>query len=744
MSYLVYHGKMVQTNHKYGGSGNARQSWSSYWNTLNKWFALPSTGLGLMVGKQVTIYGDELMFIPIGNPLKVEYTCDIGAASGNNYVINPVAGNIGDHQLTIVFKNGGYTIQTKTITFTVYAAAPAVSKKILCIGDSLLDGGDIYYGPKIREVLAGSTITMLGTVGVDPNKNEGYGGAWYGDFVWWGPHDIFQKPAATLNIPAYFTDNSIDTPDYVFIALGVNDVFGSCNPTGDGLTDAELTVLINYAKSLIDGFLDFNADLKIILSPDPLCCNTLAGWLANYDPATRDQQLYMDVKHKWNQNFIATFANGVYNARVDCTYDFIYLDRNDGYPKTEGVHTNAVHPDQSGYEQIGQGMGIALNKRLAIDLMASFKPTVLTLGWENDYMTVDFTDNSGGICEHEIWESKDGGAYSLVTTLAAGTTHYHDSTWQNASMNYKVRAKDGVWFSDYSDVVNYATPLVFKTDQTSNVNVVFTNLNIQAGKTININWGDGTNNNYSGNNSSVTKTYTTQANPYYITISGDTDWITYIRFDNQVKAYGDLTKWNIPSKCTFFRLQSNSFSGSVTDWVIPSVCTAFNIYGCQFTGDLTNWVLPATLQSFYLTETGVYGYTGDITGWVLPSGLINIDMAGSNNEVVGDLSGWIIPITCTSLYMPNNNLTKLPRSAFQGINSTGMYFAGNSCNQAEIDTFLAAVDTYWSTHTPTKNGRYNVSGTGMGVPSAAGLASKASIEGKYTAAGYTATINVNS
>lgn len=32
----------------------------------------------------------------------------------------------------------------------------------------------------------------------------------------------------------------------------------------------------------------------------------------------------------------------------------------------------------------------------------------------------------------------------------------------------------------------------------------------------------------------------------------------------------------------------------------------------------------------------------------------------------------------------------------------------------------------------------------MGIPSAAGLASKASIEGKYTAAGKTATITVNS
>lgn len=646
-----------------------------------------------MVGQEVTIYGDELMNIPIGNPLKVNYTCDIGTQSGNNFVVNPVEGNIGDHQLVMVFKNGGYTIQTKTITFTVFAAAPVVTKKILCIGDSLLDGGDIYYGPKMREVLAGSTITMLGTVGLAPNKNEGYGGAWYGGFTFWHSHGKFTK-ANVLNIPAYFADNAIDTPDYVYIQLGINDVFGSSNPTGDGLTDAELNVLLGFADDLIDGFLAFDANLRIILSADPLCCNTLAGWLANYDPATRDQNLYIDIKHKFNQAFAAKYANGVYNARVDCVYDFIYLDRNDGYPKTAGVHTNAVHPDQSGYEQIGQGMGIALNKRLALDLVSSFKPTVLTLGWENDYMTVDFTDNSGGVCQHEIWESKDGGAYSLVTTLAVGTIHDHSLTWQNASMNIKIRAKFGSWYSDYSDVVNYSTPLVLETDQAVLTQVKFNRLDIAAAKTITIAWGDGNTDVIpAGTTSNKTHDYAGTGH-YYIILTGDLNSITRFDIYSQIKVHGDVTKWKLPTALTQINMYSNLMTGDISNINIPASVVGFNINNNIFTGSIPNPTGHATnAMAFYVNANSLSS-----------CGITTFRKAG------------------TIWHIQSQNV------AF---------------TTAEVDKFLKAAADWYQVNVPTANCAFRMDGVNNGIPTGgAANVDKVRLEGYYTAAGFTATVTV--
>jgi len=63
----------------------------------------------------------------------------------------------------------------------------------------------------------------------------------------------------------------------------------------------------------------------------------------------------------------------------------------------------------------------------------------------------------------------------------------------------------------------------------------------------------------------------------------------------------------------------------------------------------------------------------------------------------------------------------------------------------DLDAFLAFVDAYFAGGTvPLIDASYLLSGTGMGIPSAAGLISKTSIEGKYTAQGKTATITVNS
>ena len=66
-------------------------------------------------------------------------------------------------------------------------------------------------------------------------------------------------------------------------------------------------------------------------------------------------------------------------------------------------------------------------------------PSGVTLPWSTEYLNISFTDNTGGVYGHQIWESLNGGAYSLVTTLAAGVTTYAHRTWQNSTVSIKVR-----------------------------------------------------------------------------------------------------------------------------------------------------------------------------------------------------------------------------------------------------------------------------------------------------------------
>jgi len=329
------------------------------------YFALPSTGLSLIVGQEVTIYGDALINVPIQNNLQVTYISNIGTQSGNNIVINPAAENIGDHALIMTFKNSGRLITTQTITMTVYNKAPAETKKILLIGNSLIESGCTYYDTQIDRVLSNSTITFLGTNGTI-TRNEGRGGATWNRFVnndqpVTNPSPFFK--AGVLNVPSYFLDNSIANPDYVLISLGLNDLLEFSAVGSDPVTAEEITIILNTAKILIDAFLAFDANLKIILQIPSLTGTTGVAWAIDLG-GVLDQDLFIENVHKYWVAFIDEFANGAYNSRVDCNYAPIFLNRTTGYAE---IANSSVHPNQSGYEQLGVGTALAINKLLKAD-----------------------------------------------------------------------------------------------------------------------------------------------------------------------------------------------------------------------------------------------------------------------------------------------------------------------------------------------------------------------------------------
>ncbi len=652
-----------------GGVLNQTPAWA-----LLPYFALPATGLSIIAGETVTIFGDELINAAMVNDLTVEYTCSIGTQSGNNLVLTtPAAGN---YSLVMLFKNDTYTIGTYTITLSVVPKS-AATKKVLFIGDSITFGGSDETRAKLTAMLSGGTFTMLGTKREAPQLCEAWGGSKWADIATGtGVFPAFWK-AGAMNIAAYFTDNSIDVPDIVYFNFGVNDMLYDCAPGSNGLTDAELLTIINHAKSIIDGFLAYNANLKIIIGLPTLTGNTSTFWDTLLGVGY-SQDLYIEMIHKYSVSMISTFANGAYNSRVSTGCDRIFVDR--------ANFADYVHLTTSGYSQLGAGKVSEINRVM-------INPSALTAVWENDYAKIDFTDNSGAVAEHEIYESRNGGAYTLVTTLAAGTVTYNNYTWQNANMNFKVRAKAGTWYSEYSNIVNLITPIVILTNQSTLTAFIFNVINITAGKTVNVDWGDASNEDLTGSNTNKTKNYGATGS-YYVKLSGDLDYITSLKHYNQVKSSGRIGKWKM-------------------------LAPDFWVSGCSFNDDISTITLSGTLNDFRGNASGV-------------------------PRLSGNLSGILLPATCTIFYVDSQDFTGLPRGEFVGINSTGFYFSANNCLSAEIDSFLAYVDTYFSTHTPIKNATYTLNGAGMGIPSAAGLASRTSIQGKYTAAGFTATIHVSS
>ena len=323
-------------------------SWSTYWATRLPYFALPATGVSLMVGQEVTIYGDALINVPIGNPLSVTYTCDIGTQVGNNLVINPVAGDIGNHSLRMVFKNGGYTIEDKTIALTVKAVDAGKSLNILMMGDSTIDGHLEVIGDEIDAALTGNIINYLGTQGTT-RKHEAYSGK---TFNWYLTHvDSPFVKAGVLNIAAYFDDNAISLPDVVYFGVGINDIYH--------LDVTTIAAIQSDIEDLIDAFLAYDASLRVVIALPTTCTSSAVLWNADNDEITYPQDQYVEDMHNFWKELVDAYANGTYNARVDCSYEAIFLNRDTGY-------ADSLHLTAGGYAAIGRGLALSLNNYLLL------------------------------------------------------------------------------------------------------------------------------------------------------------------------------------------------------------------------------------------------------------------------------------------------------------------------------------------------------------------------------------------
>lgn len=401
-------------------------------------------------------------------------------------------------------------------------------------------------------------------------------------------------------------------------------------------------------------------------------------------------------------------------------------------------------------------------------------PDGLILTWFQDYVQIDFSGNSD--VQHEIYESKNGGAYTLVTTLSAGVKTYNYQTWQNASLNYKVRAKSGSIYSGYSDVVNIATPLVFQIDESTLTPFVMQWLYASLGHNININFGDGTSQNIAGTNAQpaspmVTKNYTVPGQ-YWITITGDTDWITWLFSITRHASYygspvyGNFTKWVIPSHLEIMELFNVPASTTdITNWFpIPASVRSWNTENNLMTGNLDNPVWPSTVEIYlngnHLTGSplgsGIPGtatqisvdlrennFTEDLTDIALPANLIRLQV-DRNIGLSGDLSGQSIPSGTRYLIFSAEScsFTKGYRGSFKWVSYYN--FKNNQFNSDEIDNLLYYIDSYFTSGVvPLTNCQFLLDGTGMGAPSSVGLAARTSILSKYAAAGKTCTISVN-
>jgi len=331
-------------------------------------------------------------------------------------------------------------------------------------------------------------------------------------------------------------------------------------------------------------------------------------------------------------------------------------------------------------------LGTNLNLKLPTAFTSSFDVPAISgvLNW---------TNNAGATAQYEVYSSTNAGAYVLLATTTAGATSYQDTTCkQNASVVYKIRAKKVSKFTDFVSATALATPLCWKSDQSVLISHVISTFNITAGKSVTVNYSDGTSQAYSGDNLNITKNFATTGQ-YNVWLSGDINFITNFRFFSQPTVKGNITNWILPP-IILIRLDQNNLSGVASNLIVQAVTSNFWIYG-NF--NLSGFIPKITDSSFDLNYNVQLCSFSDSNVTVFRKGMNTFNV--SNQNVV--------------------------------------------FSTANIDKLLKAAADWYQVNAPTANCTYNLSGTYMGIPT--GGASNTDIArliGYYTAASKTATVIV--
>jgi hypothetical protein len=466
---------------------------------------------------------------------------------------------------------------------------------------------------------------------------------------------------------------------------------------------------------------------------------------------------------------------------------------------------NSNYSDSDTY--IGSGFINKLNSNFVTYDVSLTAPSEITLTWIDDYARISFTDNTEGEAKHEIWERQTwknttGDVvedYVLRQILNEGVETVNLKTWQNSVLDYRIRAVKEDQYSNYSVKETINTPqFVFRTDQSTLTRITIKRMlaNATAGYgDNNIDWGDGNDNDYSGEDEDVIyHDYSTEG-IYFIRITGAQ--IRYFEFYEQKLDGTDITYWQLPCSANgfFCHFWYNGFVGALDNWHPPYNLEGVHLIGNNLTSSCLDYLFSGNytlfwdchLNTHYINASNCgdlisrvpkmahlnitiigdissfkYSKNNDYRSWMCQCGIsdafgdISYLFDGTyqylhtislrlNKNISGDLSSWFIGAdysSSTTVNLQGNNLTKLPKGNYFKMSVYNCQ--ANNCNQAEIDAILADIDANVTANAPLYDCTYFLNGAGMGIPSATGLAAKASIEGKYTAAGKTATITVNS
>lgn len=307
-----------------------------------------------------------------------DYAWNVDCAKGmqleRGYQITPVDADDGTYTLTFTIspKNNlsvSRSISTSLIV-TAKSAKSGVTKSVIILGDSTTNNSTSVE--KLHENLVGDglTINTLGTRGTSPNLHEGRPGWRFssyfappnaGDIAAGIENPWYNPTSKTFDASYYFSQTGVSKPDWFFINLGINDMFGLLN---DEALKKQIDTCITLCGSMIASMNDASPSTKIAvcytIPPNDMQDSFGKAYACGQ---TRDR--YKHNNATWVNAMISEYDgredDGIYTIPIHTNLDTVYNmgmetlpvnSRNTTVTYESPIGNGGVHPAESGYWQI--------------------------------------------------------------------------------------------------------------------------------------------------------------------------------------------------------------------------------------------------------------------------------------------------------------------------------------------------------------------------------------------------------
>ena len=328
------------------------------------WYGVP--------GVPISLYYDNIVLTETPESYRFEITCDIGKSEAKRWTVTPSDKDAGRHVLNVVVRDAqGKELEHARTALLIAPrdAGAGRNLRLLVVGDSLTHA--TLYPNEMARLLSepgNPKWTMLGThkpASAKPGvAHEGYGGWTWASFLTQYNaklgHALNEKGQRTSSpfvfpsadgkpapdIARYIRENCAgQPPDVVTVLLGINDCF-HVNPDDAKAVDERIATTLNNADKFLKAFHAAmpHAVFAVGLTTPPNARES--GFDANYK-GKYHRWGWKRIQHRLVEQMLKQLG-GREREGIHLVPTELNLDPVDGYPDNNGVHPNAT-----GYQQIG-------------------------------------------------------------------------------------------------------------------------------------------------------------------------------------------------------------------------------------------------------------------------------------------------------------------------------------------------------------------------------------------------------